>query len=365
MREELRELPLAVDPRARSCPESPFGRASSRGSSASASARRDVPSRRRGVRVCSRCGLSCFHDRHRRRLGASRRNRIADSSLKFLLRAFALFLIALPFLAIAAVLMCFQDRPLVTRSVQLTPQDIETAKRVIDAHDPRKAGPGGMHTVAIDERDLDLALNYVASRLGYGAVRVVLRPGAAWLQASFDVPRSPIGRYVNIDAMLEETASLPRVLQLKIGSLPVPAMLGDYLLREAVGAYGRDGPGRARGRRREPRQRRRRTPHRDLPLERRHRRARARRAGRSGRPGTAARLSRPSCRRRDEDAEQASPSPRSCGRCSCSPSTGVPQATSCARTGRPSSCWRSTRTARGSARSCRPQGSGRSRRGAP
>ncbi len=154
--------------------------------------------------------------------------------MKFLLRAFALFLIALPFLAIGAVLMCFQDRPLVTRSVQLTPQDIETAKRVVDAHDPRKAGPGGMHTVAIDERDLDLALNYVASRLGYGAVRVVLRPGAAWLQASLDVPRSPIGRYVNIDAMLEETASLPRVLQLKIGSLPVPAMLGDYLLREAV-----------------------------------------------------------------------------------------------------------------------------------
>jgi len=42
--------------------------------------------------------------------------------LKALLRTLVIFVVALPFLAIAAVLMCFQDKPLVTTAVQLTPQ---------------------------------------------------------------------------------------------------------------------------------------------------------------------------------------------------------------------------------------------------
>lgn len=154
--------------------------------------------------------------------------------MKLVLRGAALLLIALPFLAIAAVLMCLQDRPLVVRSVQLTPADIERAKRVIDSHDPRKASANGLQTVAIDERDLDLALNYLASRLARGAVRVVLQPGAVWAQASVEMPRNPIGRFVNIDATLVETGSLPRVEHLTIGKLTVPAMLGDYLLRDGL-----------------------------------------------------------------------------------------------------------------------------------
>ncbi len=100
--------------------------------------------------------------------------------MKVLFRALVVFIVALPILAIAAVLMCFQDRPLVSTTVQLTPHDIEKAKRILDQHDPRKAGRDGLQTVAIDERDLETTLNYAASRIGHGAVRVVLRPGAAW-----------------------------------------------------------------------------------------------------------------------------------------------------------------------------------------
>jgi hypothetical protein len=103
--------------------------------------------------------------------------------------------------------MCFQDRPLVSRSVQLTPQDIEKAKRILDAHDPRKPGAARMQVVAIEERDLETTLNYLASRVGHGSVHVVLRPGNAWMQATVEVPRSPIGRYVNIDAVLRETGA--------------------------------------------------------------------------------------------------------------------------------------------------------------
>src|SRR5262245_30987872 len=83
--------------------------------------------------VSDRCGRS-----HWPELGS------VNSSLKLLLRAVAVFVLALPFLAVALVLMCFQDRPLVSGSVQLTPQDVEKAKRILDEQDPRKAGPDGL-----------------------------------------------------------------------------------------------------------------------------------------------------------------------------------------------------------------------------
>ena len=117
--------------------------------------------------------------------------------------------------------------------MQLTPQDIEKAKRILSEHDPRKGGPA-LQTVTIDQRDLETTLNYVASRVGRGAVRVVLRPGAAWVQGTVDVPRSPIGHYVNIDAVLRETGELPRFEHLKIGSVPVPSVLADYALRDVL-----------------------------------------------------------------------------------------------------------------------------------
>jgi hypothetical protein len=154
--------------------------------------------------------------------------------LKVLFRALVLLLVALPLLGVAAVAMCFQDRPRVVREVQLTAQDIERAKRIVDAQDPRKAGPDGLQTVAIDARDFDLTLNYLASRLGRGAARATLASGDARLEASFELPGSPFGRYVNIDATLRETGALPRLEHLRIGSVPVPAVLADWLMREGL-----------------------------------------------------------------------------------------------------------------------------------
>jgi hypothetical protein len=142
-----------------------------------------------------------------------------------------LLLFALPMLAIAAVWLCFQDAPSVVRGVQLTPQDIANAKRIIDQHDPRNARPGGPRTVAISEQELDLMLNYAASRFGRGAARAALGPGSVRLQASAEIPQSPFGRYLNVDAALRETGTLPRFEHLRIGRLPVPATVADYLLR--------------------------------------------------------------------------------------------------------------------------------------
>ena len=154
--------------------------------------------------------------------------------MRFLTRTFLLLLLALPILVIAMVWLCFQDAPSVVRSVQLTPQDIENAKRIVAQQDPRKANVGGPRTVAISEQELDLMLNYAASRFGRGAARAELRPATVRLQASAEIPRSPFGRYVNVDAALRETGALPRFDHLQIGRLRVPPTVADYLLREGL-----------------------------------------------------------------------------------------------------------------------------------
>ena len=159
--------------------------------------------------------------------------------MRLLARTFLLLLLALPILAIAVVWLCFQDAPSVVRSVQLTPQDIENAKRIVDQHNPRRANYGGPRTVVVSEQELDLMLNYAASRFGRGAARAELGPGTVWLQASAEIPQSPFGHYVNVDAALRDTEALPRFDHLQIGRLRVPATVADYLLREALAATDR------------------------------------------------------------------------------------------------------------------------------
>lgn len=154
--------------------------------------------------------------------------------MKFLARAFLLLLIAVPLLAAGAAWLSLQDTPLVAREARLTHEDVEKARRMIERHDPRGAPAGVARTVRVGERELELMLNYAASRFARGAASVSLRPGAMSLQASVEIPHSPIGPYLNVDALLREGETLPRFDRLRIGALPVPAAVADYGLRLAL-----------------------------------------------------------------------------------------------------------------------------------
>ena len=66
---------------------------------------------------------------------------------------------------------------------------------------------------------------------------MLLRRGLAELSASLPVRLGPLRRYVNLQAVLREGASLPEVQALRIGRLPVPARVGDLLLHRAIRAF--------------------------------------------------------------------------------------------------------------------------------
>jgi hypothetical protein len=150
--------------------------------------------------------------------------------MKLLLRLFLLVVIALPVGAVIAVWMCFQDAPLIARKADISVDDIDRAKRILEKHDPRNAKAGTLRTVTLSQHDVDLVLNYAASQWRRGSTRVALMPGVATVQASLEMPGNPFGPWLNMDAVLRETDGLPRFDYLKIGSLPVPGFVADRVL---------------------------------------------------------------------------------------------------------------------------------------
>lgn len=148
----------------------------------------------------------------------------------------ALVLLALTVVGLLAVLawLALEDQALVARTPYFTPASVERAKRLLERNDPRKMPEGALRTILIDQEDLDLALNYAASRLAKGSANVVLRDGSALLRATFTLPANPAGHYLNIDASLLQTDGLPRVGHLRLGRLQVPQGLSEWILRRAV-----------------------------------------------------------------------------------------------------------------------------------
>lgn len=148
-----------------------------------------------------------------------------------------IFLTLLAFLLLASLLVVFfavSSAPLVSSTASLTPQHIERAKRLLKSNDPRKMKSGVLRTITVSQEDLDLAVNYLAQQFGKGNSQIVLSDGAATVRASVLLPANPLGRYLNIDAALNESTRFPRFEYLRIGSVRIPAMLANALLRAGL-----------------------------------------------------------------------------------------------------------------------------------
>ena len=153
---------------------------------------------------------------------------------RLLLGLLLLLFVGVPVVLGVAVLLCFQDEPLVRRTAAFTQDDVERAMRLFEKHDPRKMRSGMLRTMSIRGEDLDLAVNYLANRFGRGSSRIVLQPGMLAVAASVELPGNPLGRYVNVKALMRETPGFPAFEELRIGRLPIPNSLADWALRSAL-----------------------------------------------------------------------------------------------------------------------------------
>ena len=132
-------------------------------------------------------------------------------------------IIALPFLAI-------EDQPLVAAAGPLTPAQVERATQLLRTHDPRKLKSGQVNRITIREEEIALAISYGLNRLGGGATRVRIGDGRLHLDGTMELPQNPLGRYVNVTAVVDQGSPLPGFVSLNIGRLPVPPWLANQLL---------------------------------------------------------------------------------------------------------------------------------------
>ena len=145
-----------------------------------------------------------------------------------------LLILAAPLAVVAALVLALEDRPLVARPAALGAAQIERVKRILDDNDPRPLKAGVQRTVSLPQEDVDLLANYFASRHARGGARVALQPGVATIATSAELPANPVGRFMNVRASLRDAGALPpRLEDVTIGRLPVPAFLANAALDHA------------------------------------------------------------------------------------------------------------------------------------
>ena len=143
--------------------------------------------------------------------------------MRLLFRLFILLFVILPLAVIGLVYLAVDTQPSLNRAAEITPSNIERAKRVLDQNDPRRLTPGAHRTIVVTQGDLDLAAKYLARQYFAGGARVDLRHGAIKVAASLRAPALPI--YLNFASTLVEDGALPRIASLRVGRIPVPPWL--------------------------------------------------------------------------------------------------------------------------------------------
>jgi uncharacterized protein YfiM (DUF2279 family) len=153
--------------------------------------------------------------------------------MRKLLIVLAGLLLIFPLVLIVVISLAIEDHPSVRRQVVLTPDHIERAKRIVDAH-RYWVRPGMFAAARIMPADADLAVNYLARRLLKGSAHLTLADRSAVVRLSIPLSETPFrrysDRYLNIEASLVETDRLPQLRSIQIGKFSLPDTLADILM---------------------------------------------------------------------------------------------------------------------------------------
>ena len=139
-----------------------------------------------------------------------------------------------------ALVAAVQPEPAVALTAEVSQNDVASALALLRAHDPRRAVPGVVQRVLLNERDLELLLNHAAARRLLASTQMSIGHGAATVRSSLHLPANPFGRWLNVQVRLTETAGLPEITSLQVGRLPVPVWLGAAVARHLAARAGLD-----------------------------------------------------------------------------------------------------------------------------
>ncbi|CAN5852379.1 hypothetical protein BH11PSE8_BH11PSE8_37140 [soil metagenome] len=154
--------------------------------------------------------------------------------MKRFLAIATLVLLALLLAALSMLMLGLQRTPLISHEAQIGIEQIGRARQIIDAHNPERTPIAGVRTLVLPQGDVDLLLNYTAHRMLRGSTQLTLVSGRAILRASVPVRGRGFGDWLNVEAWLRQTSGLPEFEKLRIGHVPVPAIVANLALRRLL-----------------------------------------------------------------------------------------------------------------------------------
>lgn len=144
---------------------------------------------------------------------------------RFLARLFLLVLMLAPFVLVGLVLAMLDDTPLVAGSRSPEAGDIRRARTLLAEHDPRSLRDAEVRSISVSDEDVEVVANYLLGRLRPVAVAWQTRDDGARCEITLALPRNPVGGFLNLQARFRESDGLPALHGLKVGRVPVPAVV--------------------------------------------------------------------------------------------------------------------------------------------
>jgi len=145
----------------------------------------------------------------------------------------------------AAVIMGIEPKPLLERPAGAGPAELRQAAALALRLGPAAMQPGRNTTITLSEPELNLLIRswtarvpQLAARAGVAPIGVVV--GAT---ASLPVPENPLGRYINIRALVAPSTSGLAIEKLSVGRIDIPAPLIRPLLVFLLDRFGGSGQG--------------------------------------------------------------------------------------------------------------------------
>lgn len=142
--------------------------------------------------------------------------------MRWFLILFTLAVLAIPVGLGALAVFCTQSDARVEGDAILSGANVERAKKLLHEHDPRKLRSGETKTVRMNEEELSLVLNHLIKRAGNGGAALDIQNGSLNFIATLDLSTWLPGRFLNIDALVNEVDGQSRIENLKIGDVSVP-----------------------------------------------------------------------------------------------------------------------------------------------
>ncbi len=149
--------------------------------------------------------------------------------MKFIVKL--LFSSVLVFLVLATTLLVLvvEDKPKLRKRPYITTEQIARGKQIFVQNDPRRLATGTIARASIEQRDLDLAVNYFVNQYIGGVAGLTIKQGRAIIESTLKLPSNPLGNYLNLTLELKQTESLPEIDHLSLGKLRIPGLIANNL----------------------------------------------------------------------------------------------------------------------------------------